>query len=127
MQSTTLFQTTPRILMGPGCFEKIAAEIERLGGRKAMLVTDPGIVAAGIASRLEALLSAASIEFFRFDKVSPDPNLETARAAGQALRDCDANLVIGLGGGSAIDIAKISAVLAANDGDLDSYFVRIHG
>jgi alcohol dehydrogenase len=122
MNSINLFQTTPRIVMGAGCLGRIQDEIKRLGCDTALIVTDPGIVAAGIAGRLEKILGDGGIRFTRYDRVTPDPNLETALDATAVLRSSGAQVVIGLGGGSAIDIAKISAVLVQNDGQLNNYF-----
>lgn len=122
MNTTHLFQNTPRILMGPGCIGQIGTEIKRLGCARVMIVTDPGIVAAGLAERLETILAQGGIAFSRFDEVAPDPNLEIALSALDALRTSGADGVIGLGGGSAIDIAKTAAVLADNSGNLDDYF-----
>jgi len=122
MNTIHLFQTTPRIVMGPGCLDQIAGEIKRLGGDRVMIVTDPGIVQAGIAGRLEEILGAAGIAFSRFDQVTPDPNLDVAQQAIDALRAAGAQVVIGLGGGSAIDIAKTSALLVDNEGRLTDYF-----
>lgn len=122
MNTSHIFQTTPRIIMGAGCIAQLQAEIRRLGGDKALIVTDPGLVAAGIAGRIETLLLAAGIDFLRFDEVSPDPNLEVAQAAAEALGSSGAQVVIGLGGGSAIDIAKIAAVMVENNGKLSDYF-----
>ena len=116
------FQTAPRIVVGPGCLSQIVSEAQRLGGTRIMVVTDPGLVAAGIAERLETLLDAGGLPFYRFDQVESDPRLEIATAAADMIRKEQADLVIGIGGGSAIDIAKIAALLAANDGDLSAYF-----
>ncbi len=122
MNATHLFQTTPRIVMGPGCLSQIQSEIQRLGCNKVMVVTDPGIVQAGIAARLEEILAKAGIAFDRFDQVTPDPSLEVAAQAIEALRASGAQAVIGLGGGSAIDIAKTAALLADSGGKLNDYF-----
>jgi len=116
------FQTAPRIVVGPGCLSQIVSEIQRLGGTRIMVVTDPGLVAAGIVERLEALLEEGGVVFCRFDQVEPDPRLEIAASAAAMISKEQSDLVIGIGGGSAIDIAKIAAILAANDGDLSAYF-----
>lgn len=116
------FQTAPRIVMGPGCLTQIISEVERLGGTRVMVVTDPGLVAAGIVQRLEALLHEGGIAFSRFNEVEPDPRTEIAVSAAAQIKGDQSDLVIGIGGGSAIDIAKIASVLAANDGNLSDYF-----
>ena len=122
MKKINIFQTTPRIIFGAGCLDQVVTEINRLGCNKALIVTDPGIVAAGIAEKLVKLLSAGGIAFECFDKVEPDPRLEIAIEAGNAAKDSKADLIIGLGGGSAIDICKTAAVLATNKEDLCEYF-----
>jgi alcohol dehydrogenase class IV len=122
MPTISLFQTTPRILMGPGALARTGEEARRLGARKALVVTDPGVVAAGLAARLEAVLDAAGIPRARFDAVEPDPRLEIAVAAAAAARAEQADLVIGIGGGSPLDIAKVCAVLAATDKPVHALF-----
>ena len=114
MATVTLFQTTPRILMGPAALARTGDEARRLGARKALVVTDPGVVAAGLAARLEAVLNEAGVPWARFDAVEPDPRLEIAAAAAAAARAEQADLVIGIGGGSPLDIAKVCAVLAVS-------------
>lgn len=108
--------------MGAGSLEKIVHEIEKQGCSKVFIVTDPGIVAAGIAGQLEQILTIGDIAYDRFDKVEPDPRVEIAIEAAEAVKSSGADLVIGLGGGSAIDISKIAAVLATNDGALADFF-----
>jgi alcohol dehydrogenase class IV len=114
VSTVTLFQTTPRLLMGPGALPRTGPEVRRLGTRKALIVTDPGVVAAGLAARLEAVLNEAGVPWARFDAVEPDPRLEIAVAAAAAARAEQADLVIGIGGGSPLDIAKVCAVLAVS-------------
>lgn len=114
MLKSILFQTTPRVLMGPGVLAQTGGEIKRLNAGRVLIVTDKGIVAAGIAGRLEAVLSAAGIPWVRFDEVQPDPRFEIAVKAAESARKEKVDLVIGLGGGSPIDIAKVCAVLATN-------------
>ncbi len=122
MNPNRTFQTAPRIVMGPGALSQIVSEIERLNASRIMVITDPGLVKAGIIGKLEKLLDKGGIEFSRFDEVEPDPRIEIADAAKKRLKKDQSDLVIGIGGGSAIDIAKIAAILATNDDDLGNYF-----
>ncbi len=122
MSMTRFFQTSPRIVMGPGCLSQIVSEVERLGGTSVMVITDPGLVQAGIVDQLETRLQEGKVAYTRFDQVEPDPRLEIAAMATEAIKLAKADLIIGIGGGSAIDIAKIASVLATNDGDLAGYF-----
>jgi len=121
MSVTRVFQSTPKILMGEGSLSSIVDEIRNHGSTKLLIVTDPGLVEAGIADKLEKILTSGGVNYCLYDKVEPDPSLETAQDAAHELKRKGADLVIGLGGGSAIDIAKIAAVLATNDGNLADY------
>ncbi len=109
-----VFQTTSRIVRGAGTLGEIAAEISRLGGKKVMIVTDPGIVAAGIVGRLETVLRDAGISYTVHDRIEPDPPLQLAVETAQKIKTEGVDLLVGIGGGSAIDIAKVAAVLATN-------------
>ena len=119
---TEIFSTTPRIVMGSGCVARLPEEVRRLGGASVLLVTDPGVVKAGIAARLTALLADAGLGVEVFDKVEADPRYEIVEDALAALTASGANLVIGLGGGSSLDMAKITAVMASNEGPVGKYF-----
>jgi alcohol dehydrogenase class IV len=122
MLKTVLFQTTPRILMGRGALAQTAAEVNRLKARRVLIVTDKGLVAAGVASRLEAVLTGAGIAWIRFDSVEPDPRFEIAVQAAELAKKEQADLVIGLGGGSPLDIAKVCAILATNTKPVSELF-----
>ncbi|NLI81302.1 MAG: iron-containing alcohol dehydrogenase [Deltaproteobacteria bacterium] len=122
MQNITCFQTTGRIVMGPGSLSRLPDEIKRLGASRVFIVTDPGLVQAGVVDRLENVLRDAGIPFGRFDRVEPDPRYEIVNEALQRLKSEQWDLVIGIGGGSSIDIAKVVAVLALNDAPVTSYF-----
>jgi alcohol dehydrogenase len=81
-----------------------------------MLVTDPGVVAIGIAGHLVADLESAGISVTLFDHVQPNPRDVHCMEAADLARDRSVDLFIGVGGGSAIDTAKCAAVLLANGG-----------
>ena len=122
MLKTVLFQTTSRILMGPGALSQTAAEVHRLKGRNVLIVTDKGLIAAGLSSRLETVLSSAGIAWSRFDAVEPDPRFEIAVQAAEMAKNEKTDVVIGLGGGSPLDIAKVCAVLATNTKPVSELF-----
>lgn len=117
-----LFQTTPRLVMGPGALAGLADEVNRLGGGPVLLVTDPGIVACGHAGRALAIMEEAGLDVTVFSGVEPDPRYEiVAEAAALAVR-ARARVVVGLGGGSALDIAKVASVAAANEVPVEAMF-----
>jgi alcohol dehydrogenase len=111
-----LFEMPTRVVFGQGVAGRVGEAARQLGGSRAMLVTDPGVVALGIAARLVANLDAAGISVTVFDHVQPNPrDIHCIEAADQA-REQSVDLFIGVGGGSAIDTAKCAAVLLTNGG-----------
>ncbi len=122
MSNTTLFRTTERIVMGAGVVANIASEIHNLGGTKPLIITDPGLVATGIIDRVEGLLNEAEIPFARFDKVEADPRFELVDEVAQLVASENADCILGIGGGSSLDIAKMVSVMSTNSGKVDEYF-----
>jgi len=118
----TLFRTTKRIVFGIGAIEKVGAEVQALKKKKVLVVTDPGIVQAGLLEPLKHSLQAANIPFALFDGVEPDPRLEVVRQCAEMGRKEGVEALIGYGGGSSLDIAKVAAVLLTNEGDLAQFF-----
>jgi len=118
----TLFRTTKRIVFGLGAIEKVGAEVQGLKKKKVLVVTDPGIVQAGLLEPLKHSLQAANIPFALFDGVEPDPRLEVVRQCAELGRKEGVEALIGYGGGSSLDIAKVAAVLLTNEGDLTQFF-----
>jgi len=89
------------------CYGRDAIEaIEQLKAERAFIVTDPFMVKTGFADRIESHLDRAGISHFLFDGVEPDPSLETVTNGTLLLLKEKADLIIALGGGSAIDAAK---------------------
>lgn len=121
MSNGKLFQTTSRILRGAGSLSQIAGEITRLHRSSVLIVTDPGIVAAGIVEKLTKSLSGGGIAYTVYDKIEADPSLQTAVDTAEYVKEISADLIIGIGGGSAIDIAKVASVLVTNEGDIGSF------
>ena len=122
MTSTILFRTTPRILLGNGSIEQIGTEVKNLKGEKVLIVTDPGIVQSGILEKVTMVLKSAQIVTGVFDKVEPDPRIEIVDQASVYLHEGKYDTVIGVGGGSSLDIAKLASVMAKNPGKVSDYF-----
>jgi alcohol dehydrogenase len=106
------------IVFGPGAMRELGAVVgDRLRSTRPMLVTDKGIAAAGIAETVLARFPGLPV----FDEVEPNPKHTTVDRGGEAARAARADLVIGLGGGSALDSAKAIALLATNPGGIEDY------
>ncbi len=107
-----------RIVFGPGAIGEIDGVVrDTLRSSRPLLVTDKGIVAAGIARRILDRFPGLTV----FDGVEPNPRHSTVDRAGGLAREARADLVIGLGGGSALDAAKAVALLATNPGRIEDY------
>ncbi|MFU2210823.1 iron-containing alcohol dehydrogenase [Solidesulfovibrio sp. C21] len=117
-----IFATTPRIILGTGTIARLGDEVRRLGGTSVCIITDPGVAASGIVERVEGLLDAAGLSHVRFDKVEADPRYEIVEDALAVARGAKADVIIGIGGGSSLDMAKITAVMATNEGPVGKYF-----
>jgi alcohol dehydrogenase len=108
-----------RLIMGIGALEELPGALERLGTGKALVVTDQGLVKAGICARVEEALTDAKVDHAVFDGVEPDPRIEIVYQCRDAAQDSGCDTMIGLGGGSSLDIAKVGAVLLTNGGDVE--------
>jgi alcohol dehydrogenase class IV len=114
------FNTTPSISFGAGALGNLDAIAKaRIPGR-ALIVTDPGIVKTGILARVLATLEATGVEATVFSDVVPDPPTEIISRATEAA--AGAAGVIGLGGGSSLDTAKLVALLAVGKEKLADVF-----
>jgi len=113
------FATTPRIVFAPGAAREIAAHVGSLGAR-ILVVTDAGLVAAGLLDAPLQALTAAGVETALFTDVVADPPRAVVMAAADAARAHGATGVLGFGGGSSLDVAKLAALLAGSDEDLDA-------
>src|SRR5712691_10301905 len=103
-----------KILFGFGSLEGLGGEVESLGARRALLVTDKVMEKTGIVSKVSAQLDG--LRYDTFDEVEPEPRVEVAERVAQKARSSSYDLVLGLGGGSSIDMAKLAAGLATNEG-----------
>jgi alcohol dehydrogenase len=109
-------QPTTRTSFGAGAVAKLGKRARQLEKSRALIITDPGIVRAGVAERVSAVLGAEGIETAIFDGVSPNPDVECVEHGARALRAHGDAAVIALGGGSSLDAAKAIALVGANRG-----------
>jgi alcohol dehydrogenase class IV len=116
------FQSTPRLICEAGGLNRVGELMTGLGVSRAIVVCDPGIAASGFAERAVAILKAAGISATAFDQVQADPPVGVVRAAVEAARAFDADGVVGLGGGSSLDTAKLVALLARSDQALQDLY-----
>ena len=110
--SPFIFNTSPSIQFGPGLLSQLGEIVSAGIGNRVLLVTDPGMMATGIVERALTALKVANVEVTLFSDVQADPPEDVILQATQIATDCNAQGIIGLGGGSSLDVAKLVALLA---------------
>ena len=106
---------------GLGAIQSLAGEARALGMRRPLLVTDPGIVKAGLLTRATAPLKEADLDFVVFDQVEANPPIALVGEGADVYRRENCDGLIGFGGGSSMDTAKSIGVVAANGGSILDY------
>jgi alcohol dehydrogenase class IV len=105
-------QLPKRVVFGSGIEDKIGAEAKGLGGTKALIVTDETMQRLGLCKKVETQLKEV-VEVDIFDAVASEPTLDDAESVASAAR-ADYDVIVGVGGGSVLDMAKVAAAAAAN-------------
>ncbi len=122
IEKLSLFRTTRRILFGVGSAEKTGAEAQLLSAKKVLIITDPGVIQAGLLEGIEKSLQSVGIPFAVFDGVEPDPRIEVVEKSAAKAKKEGMDLIIGFGGGSSLDIAKVTSIMVTNPGKIDGLF-----
>ena len=112
---------SPEILFGLGTVEELGKKVRGLGVQKVMVVTDEGVAAAGILSRVLGILEKSGIACGVFDKVEKEPSIENVESAFRETSGKAYQAVVGLGGGSSIDVTKMVSVLLKHGGTTRDY------
>ena len=106
------FNTTPSLRMGAGLARQLADIVRPVCGEDILFVTDPGMVATGLVGQVVDNLRAAGLRVTVFDQVQADPPEAVILQAADVARVVSG--VVGFGGGSSLDVAKLAALLAAS-------------
>lgn len=115
------FQAKTRIVFGANAVEILGRELKALGAKKVLVVTDEGVIKAGLFEKVEASLLKDGIKVAVFDDVEPNPRDTTIIRGAQCMKDAKADAVLGFGGGSPIDVAKAISVMSVNEGPIGQY------
>ena len=113
------FHTAPSIIFEPGSATRLGEIAGSRLGKAILFVTDPGLRKLGLCDSALASLAAAHLTVTIYEQVEADPSRKTLEAAVAAGRDAQASGVIGFGGGSSLDVAKLAALLLGSNEDLD--------
>ncbi|HWH84739.1 MAG TPA: iron-containing alcohol dehydrogenase [Burkholderiaceae bacterium] len=109
------FNTAAQIVFGSGSVSRIGEIARTRMGRRVVFVTDPGLVSSGVVDPALASLALAGLEVRVYSDVVADPPEHVVEAAAEAAREFGAEGIIGLGGGSSMDVAKLVALLAGGN------------
>jgi alcohol dehydrogenase len=116
------FQPRTRIVFGENAVARVGEIVRELGARKVLLVTDPGIAAAGHEQHVLKSLAADGVEAVVFDKVRENPTTRCVDDCLAVARSAQIEAIIGLGGGSSMDTAKGCNFLLTNGGEMKDYW-----
>lgn len=107
MAKLSVWSFPTRIVFGAGAAGQTGAEAVRLGSKRALVVTDKGVVKAGLLAPIEVSLRASGVSISVFDDVLGNPIEKNVHDGVRAFRECGADLVVAVGGGSPLDVGKL--------------------
>ncbi len=113
-------EATP-IKYGRGAAEEVGWEVRRLRMNRVMLVSDPGVIQAGITGRIVELIEAEGVEVEVWDRSRVEPTADSLQAAADFARDGNFDGFVAVGGGTSIDTAKVSDLIATHGGEIMDY------
>jgi alcohol dehydrogenase class IV len=116
MRETWTFHIAGQLLFGRNAVRQLGEVARRLGARRILIVTDPQLVRAGVVERVQTPLAEQGVALSLFDGGEPEPSLRAADACIAAARHFGPDAVLGLGGGSNMDLAKITATVLTHGG-----------
>src|SRR5271157_2528631 len=108
----------PEIIFGLGALHLAGQYGRNLGGSKALVVSDPGVLAAGWVQPVLASVEGAGLESTLLTRVTPNPRIKEVAAGAVVYAEQGCDIIIAVGGGSAIDCAKCIGLLAGNNGSI---------
>ena len=115
------FQPLNRVVVGAGVIRKLGQLAREFGGTRALLVTDPGVEAAGHPQRAATYLRDAGLHVATFNQIGENPTTDQVRAGLELARGHGVDLLVAVGGGSAMDCAKGVNFLLTNGGEMADY------
>jgi alcohol dehydrogenase len=116
------FKSPTRIHFGVGALSRLGDLVREAGGRCVLLVSDPGLVAAGHVAIASEIMTSAGLRVERFHDFGENPTSEMAERGMHAARESGADFIVGLGGGSSLDCAKAVNFLLTNGGCMKDYW-----
>lgn len=111
----------PEFVFGNGAMDLVPRYTRNLGGRRPLLVSDPGVEGAGWTGQVAASLEEAGIDPVLFTRIRPNPRIEEVSEGAVRYQDSECDIIIAVGGGSAMDCAKGIGILVSGGGEIQEY------
>ncbi len=121
MNQVNTFLSPNKIIFGNGTASLVGQETAQFKAKKALIVTDKGVIKANLLANVQDSLKARKIAFDIFDKVEAEPPSRNIDDGARIAIDNRADIIIGVGGGSSLDVAKGVAIMAKNKGKVLDY------
>ncbi len=112
-----------RLIMGRGTIGNIPQIVNEKQVKKAQIVTDRGLVQAGVVARVTEILDESHIAYSIYDEVEPNPPIRNVEACAAQYQSKNCDFLLAIGGGSSMDVAKTSGVLVNHGGKITDYFI----
>ncbi len=120
---TSGFYAPRKVTFGLNALDRVGVEAKFAGGEeKALVVSDPSLRALGVVNRVEDRLKKEGFEVEVYDEVEPEPQIEVVEEVAESARRGGFDVVISVGGGSVMDVAKVASMSISNPGSVESYF-----
>lgn len=121
MNKVNVFRSPNKVIFGNGTVSLVGAEVAKMGARKALIVTDAGVVKGGLIAEVEKSLKASEIDYGLFDRVEAEPPARIVDECAREVTEKKYDIIIGVGGGSSLDVSKGASIVATNGGKVLDY------
>jgi alcohol dehydrogenase class IV len=113
----------PRVLFGPGSLEHVGDEVKALAqkSKNVLVITDKFLESSGVISKVTDQMSKSGLDATVVATETTEPDMDSMRHVASRAREKDFSVVLGVGGGSSMDRAKVAALMATNPGDVKEY------
>lgn len=122
MQKVSSFRTASNIIFGINAVHSVPGAVKELNGSRALILTDPGVMEAGMPSAVKEILVGAGIQAEIYPEVEPEPSIPSFEKCLDMARAGGFNVIIGVGGGSSMDMCKLVSIMMTNGGKVQDYF-----
>jgi alcohol dehydrogenase class IV len=115
------FHTPPNIIVGVDTINQLGDQVKRFNGKRVFIITDPGIAKVGLLEKVNDVLKKNGLETGFYDQVVPEPPIDKMDEIASLARAGNYDVLVGLGGGSSIDVTKVASILITNGGSALDY------